>query len=137
MNVTHIHHLNFIVRDLEQGVQRFASMLGCVADDFIRDPLSGRNVSTARIKLGETWLVLVSPLSEQGLPAEFLKQHGEGFFLLSLGVNDLSQSVSDLIQNGMSMTADAPRQGLANWQVWDIDSLATWQAQIQYCEESK
>jgi methylmalonyl-CoA/ethylmalonyl-CoA epimerase len=137
MNVTHIHHLNFIVRDIDQGVQRFSAMLGCADDAFIRDPLPGRNVSTARIKLGETWLVLVSPLSEQGLPAEFLKQHGEGFFLLSLGVNDLSQSVSDLIQSGMNMTSDAPRQGLANWQVWDIDSLATWQAQIQYCEESK
>lgn len=137
MNVTHIHHLNFIVRDLEDGIHNFSVMLGCEDDDFIRDPLPGRNIVTARVKLGETWLVLVSPLSDQGLPAEHLKRYGEGFFLLSLGVDNLSQSVDALIQRGMSMTTQAPRQGLDNWHVWDIDSLATCQAQIQYCHESR
>ena len=136
MNVTHIHHLNFIVRDLDDGIQRFAVMLGCSADDFIRDQLSGRNVATARIKLGETWLVLVSPLSEQGVPAAHLRENGEGFFLLSLGVDDFSPAVTDLQQHGIAMTAELPRQGLDNWQVWDIDTNATLQIQIQYCKES-
>jgi methylmalonyl-CoA/ethylmalonyl-CoA epimerase len=136
MHVTHIHHLNFIVRDLDDGIQRFAATLGCGVDDFIRDQLSGRNVASARIKLGETWLVLVSPLSDQGIPAEHLRQHGEGFFLLSLGVDDFAQPVNDLKQQGIVMTAEFPRQGLDNWQVWDIDANKTLQIQIQYCKES-
>jgi methylmalonyl-CoA/ethylmalonyl-CoA epimerase len=136
MNVTHIHHLNFIVRDLEDGIRRFAATLGCSANDFIRDQLTGRNVATARIKLGETWLVLVSPLSDQGVPAEHLRQHGEGFFLLSLGVDDFAPAVAGLQQQGIAMTAEHSRQGLDNWQVWDVDANATLQIQIQYCKES-
>lgn len=136
MHVTHLHHLNFIVRDLDDGIARFARMLGCADDAFIRDQLDSRNVATARIKIGETWLVLVSPLSEQGIPAEHLRQHGEGFFLLSLGVEDFAPVVADLQQQGIAMTALQPRQGLDNWQVWDIDANATLQIQIQYCKES-
>jgi methylmalonyl-CoA/ethylmalonyl-CoA epimerase len=137
MNVTHIHHLNFIVRDITDGVRRFAALLGCPAENFLLEDLPGRGVKTARILLGETWLVLVSPVSEQGVPAEYLKTHGEGFFLLSLGVNDLTQAAGELDRQGISMATPEPRNGLENWRIWDIDPQATWNEQFQFCQQSE
>lgn len=136
MSVTHIHHLNFIVRDLDEGVHRFAKLLGRNVSDFVFDELQGRNVAVARIKLGETWLALISPLSSEGVPAEFLLQNGEGFFLLSLGVMDVNEAGNELQQHNIAMTADKPRQGVDDWLVWDVDPQESLGIQVQYCQET-
>ena len=74
---THIHHINFIVKDLEVQVKRYQDMLGLGEFEF--EQLPKRGVATARILLGQTWLVLVSPLRADSLPGRYLQKNGEGF----------------------------------------------------------
>ena len=90
--VRKIHHINFLVRDLDVAEQRYRQMLGL--GPAIREALPGRGVLTARFRVGEVWLVLVQPTSEQGEPAEHLRDHGEGFFLISFAVDDLDAALA-------------------------------------------
>ena len=83
-----IHHLNFIVRELDQAVPAWERLRGMPVAR--RDELTERGVITARFRLGDTWLVLVQPTRADSVPGRFLAAHGEGFFLLSLGVASLS-----------------------------------------------
>ena len=135
MSIKKIHHINFIVKDLTAAIERYKQLLG--VDDFIVDDLPGRGVKTARVALGEQWLVLVQPVDMEAIPGQHLKQHGEGFFLISYSVDDLDAAAKAVIENGSQMTSPAPRQGLENWQVWDVDSEDTFGAQIQFCKDVK
>jgi methylmalonyl-CoA/ethylmalonyl-CoA epimerase len=58
--VKKIHHINFLVKDLDAAEQRYRALLGL--GPAIREALPERNVLTARFRLGESWLVLVQPL---------------------------------------------------------------------------
>ena len=93
--------------------------------DFEFAELPERGVSTARVQLGGVWLVLVSPHSEDSVPGRHLKKHGEGFFLLSFGVDDLAASLADFAQRGVISDPDIIRRGLLDWQVADLETAAT------------
>ena len=126
--VRNIHHINFIVTDLEAAVGVYERMLGMPVTS--RDHLSERGVDIARFRIGETWLILVQPVDPGTEPARFLEEHGEGFFLLSLGVD----SVRDAVTASGLPTRGPARDGLDDWHIHDLDPDTTFGALIQYCE---
>ena len=124
-----IHHLNFIVRDLDAAIPAWERLLGTAVAR--RDELPERGVSAARFRLGETWLVLVQPTREDCVPGRFLATHGEGFFLLSLGVDSLA---SELDRLGDGAFQGPVRTGADGWQVRDLIPAAANGVQLQFTE---
>lgn len=129
-----IHHINLLVRDLDLSVARYRQVLGI--NTFELAELTERGVRTARFRVGETWLVLVQPTDPDGIPGRHLEAHGEGLFLLSLGVDSLDQARSEITARGGQFTSAAPRRGLDDWQVLDLDDEQFFGASLQLCEES-
>jgi methylmalonyl-CoA/ethylmalonyl-CoA epimerase len=126
--VTGIHHINFVVRDLELAIPLWERILGRPIDR--RDRLDGRNVDLAQFLVDGTWIVLVQPTGP-GIPADHLAAHGEGFFLMSLGVDSLDGETRRL---GAELLQGDARTGLADWRVQDLDRGATFGAQLQLVE---
>jgi methylmalonyl-CoA/ethylmalonyl-CoA epimerase len=124
--LTHVHHVNLLVRDLADAVAAWRR-LGVTA--FVEERLPGRGVETARFRVGATWIVLVMPTDPDGVPGRHLAEHGEGLFLLSLGVASLDAAAGD------GLPLSAPRGGLANWRVADLDPAAFQGATLQLCTE--
>jgi methylmalonyl-CoA/ethylmalonyl-CoA epimerase len=125
-----IHHLNFIVRDLDAAVPAWERLLGRPVAR--RDELKERGVIAARFQLGSTWLVLVQPTRDDSVPGRFLAAHGEGFFLLSLGVESLSGEAARL---GDAAFAGPVRSGADGWQVRDLDPTRVSGIQLQLTED--
>jgi methylmalonyl-CoA/ethylmalonyl-CoA epimerase len=132
IHIMHIHHINFVVADLDEAIGRFERILGQAVER--RDALPGRGALAARFKLGGTWLVLVQPIDSEGVPGRHLTEHGEGFFLCSFGVDDLDQCLSRLQEAGVGL-AGPPRQGVDNWRVQDLDPEYSLGEQFQITEE--
>lgn len=131
--LTHIHHINLLVRDLEAMVATYRRAFGLPEPQL--ETLSGRGARTARFRIGETWLVLVQPLDPDGVPGRHLAEHGEGLFLLSLGVDDLDAAKQSLIASGTTLQG-TERSGLANWRVQDLPINTFGAAQLQLCAET-
>ena len=122
-----VHHINFLVRDLDAAVAQYERVLNKPADS--RGTLPDRGVDVARFKVGETWIVLVNPTRPGTTPARHLEQHGEGFFLMSLEVDALAEQAQRL---GDEAFAGDARTGLDGWAVRDLDPKGTCGAQLQY-----
>ncbi len=125
-----IHHLNFIVRDLDASVPAWERILGRPVAQ--RDELKERGAITARFRLGDTWLVLVQPTRDDSVPGRFLAAHGEGFFLLSLGVDALFDEGQRL---GDAAFSGPVREGADGWQVRDLEPALVGGLQLQFTEE--
>ncbi len=125
--LTHVHHVNLLVRDLVAAIAAW-QRLGVTG--IIEERLPGRGVETARFRVGETWIVLVMPTDPTGVPGRHLAAHGEGLFLLSLGVEALDGPLT------AGLTLSPPRQGLADWQVADLDPGEFHGGALQLCAES-
>lgn len=131
--VSGIHHINFVVRDLDAAEARYRALFGF--GPALKEALPGRGVLTARFRVGDSWLVLVQPVAEEGAPARHLREHGEGFFLLSFGVEDLDGALARVSAAGGRFTSDQPRQGLEDWRVIDLDTADTFGATLQLTQE--
>lgn len=125
--VRRVHHINFIVRDLEAAVGRYEEILDMPVTS--RDHLDERGVDIARFRLGETWIILLQPTRSDTEPARFLAANGEGFFLMSLEVDSLADEASRL---GTEMVQGSERAGLDDWRVMDLDPGKTHGAQLQW-----
>lgn len=113
-----IHHINFVVADLDASVSAYQDVLGI--GPFQREELPERCVSTARVQIGDIWVVLVSPHQDDCDVGRYLAAHGEGFFLMSFGVDDLDRAIGALAARG-TVAGDA-RAGLLDWQVADLNT---------------
>jgi methylmalonyl-CoA/ethylmalonyl-CoA epimerase len=100
-----IHHINFVVHDLDEACARFENLLDLAPFEVVDHAPRGARV--ARSRIGESWFVLVAPYDASSVPGRYLAEHGEGFFLLSLGVEAI----------------DNPRAGILNWRVADVGEI--------------
>jgi len=115
-----IHHINFIVADLDTAVDAYQRTLGVGPFEF--EELEGRDVATARVRIGDAWIVLVAPRSDNSPVAHYLETHGEGFFLMSFGVDNLDKAMAKLIQRGAMPGDSKSRTGILGWRVADLDT---------------
>jgi methylmalonyl-CoA/ethylmalonyl-CoA epimerase len=115
-----IHHINFIVADLDAAVQAYQNILGI--GPFEYEELPKRDVSTARVRVGEVWIVLVSPQCENSVAGRYLEAHGDGFFLMSFGVDNLDQAMAELAQRGALPADQTARTGILDWRVVDLET---------------
>jgi len=118
--VKRVHHINFLVKNLEQAVDRYQQLLGVTITE--RDELPDRGVRIARVLAGETWIVLVQPTGSTGVPAEHLAQHGEGFFLISYQVDDIAAAAAKIAATDIAPVNTGVRQGLDDWQLVDLSA---------------
>lgn len=131
MNIRRVHHVNFLVRDLEAAIARYEQTLGLRLDRM--DELPGRGVRTARFRAGETWIVLVQPVAD-GEPMRVLERDGEGFFLISYEVDDLDAAADHVRRSGVPTTSGQPRIGVDGWRVIDLEPARMSGALVQLCE---
>lgn len=127
-----VHHINFVVHDLEQAISRYEVILGRPVAH--RESLPGRG-KLARFEMDGVWIVLVQPVDENSPPGQHLAEHGEGFFLLSFEVADLETAADRLKQHDIRLLNEKPRQGLENWQVMDLDPRDACGVLVQLVEE--
>lgn len=125
-----IHHVNFIVRNLEASLPAWEELLGQPVTS--RDELPARGAKIARFRLANAWLVLIEPTRPDTPPGRHLAEHGEGFFLLSFGVDSLADEASRL---GEDWFATPVRSGLDGWRVRDLEPARTAGVQCQLTEE--
>jgi len=128
-----VHHVNFVVHDLEVAVTKYRELFSLENCEFLDHP--HRLVKTARFKVGETWIILLQPLDSESPPGKHLQQHGEGFFLISYEVEDLSAAMKNFKDKGGTLRDEQARAGILNWRVADIDPDSTSGALIQLVEE--
>jgi methylmalonyl-CoA/ethylmalonyl-CoA epimerase len=133
MPPTRIHHLNFVVHDLEEAMARFEDALGL--DPFEVIDYRQRGARVARTRVGESWLVLVCPYDPASVPGRYLAEHGEGFFLLSLGYEDIVQQLGRLEASDVELVDQSPRDGILDWRVADIGDLHG--AKVQITDDTK
>ena len=128
-DLTHVHHVNILVRDIESAKREYRAKFNI---DFIDETLPSRGVYTSRFRVGESWIVLVQPVAE-GEPMRQLRERGEGLFLLSLGVVQTESLAEASLNNDVraSSTASKVRDGIAGWRVADVQMGGEPKGQIQ------
>ncbi len=109
MKPERISHIGIAVRDLEKAIQDYQALFDF--DCIEQTEVSSEGVKVAMLKVGESEIELLSPTSETGAIAKFLKERGEGIHHLAIKVPDVFEAIRSAERAGMIVLDRTPRRG--------------------------
>ena len=111
MKVKRIDHVGIVVTDLNAAVATYERNFGLKADASRGGDVPAFAIKNAFVPIGGTDLEFFSPTSEDGPVAKFVRERGEGIYMMSIDVDDLTSAIAHL--RGLGARVGDPINGLA------------------------
>jgi methylmalonyl-CoA/ethylmalonyl-CoA epimerase len=119
--LTGIHHVAYIVEDMDEHRQRFEALFDVEPTFRMRRDDEDFVLDAALYQTGDHYIEFISPISKSGWAYEYLTEHGEGFFHLGYEVDDLDAAIRSLREAGVSFVTDNPQAGVND--AWRLITL--------------
>jgi methylmalonyl-CoA/ethylmalonyl-CoA epimerase len=110
-----IHHLGVAVEDLDDAVASYEQLFGATVEH--RATVKDQGVEAASVRLGESRVELLASLGEETPVGKFLAKRGQGMHHVAYEVADLPAALRQLLDGGVELIDEAPREGLFGLQV--------------------
>ena len=108
MEVTAVDHICFAVKNLEQARKVYEDNLGLtLSHEYVAE---SEKIKVARYYIGDLALELMESTSDDGEVAKFIKNRGEGVFLISYRVDDVEAGIKELKDKGKTLIDEKPRE---------------------------
>lgn len=104
-----IEHIALAVSDLDEAIAHYREIWGL--DVSHRERVDSQAVEEAMIPLGESFLQLLAPTSQDSTVARFLDKRGEGLHHIAVEVDDLEATLAALKEKGVGLIDETPRPG--------------------------
>ncbi len=99
-----VDHVVIAVADLEASVALYRDKFGLNASETVEPP--GMGLKRVNVDVGNAYIELAQPTDEDGPLGKFLKNRGEGLYLLAVEVDDLKGTVKALRDKGARIIGD-------------------------------
>ncbi len=106
-----IHHIGVVVPDLEQAYRFWRDTLGL---EFTKSAtIEEQGVKAALLKVGDSEIELLEPLSPDNGVGKFLARRGGGLHHLCFETDDVGRELEGARNKGLPLIDQSPRKGLA------------------------
>jgi methylmalonyl-CoA/ethylmalonyl-CoA epimerase len=107
--MTEIDHVAIAVHDLEAAIAWYESALG--ARVAHRERIEHDGVEEALLTVAESFIQLLTPISDSSPVARFLERRGEGIHHVGYRVPDCAAAVEAMLAAGAELIDATPRAG--------------------------
>lgn len=104
-----IEHIGIAVKDLEKSVELYTEMLGLTCLGY--ETVESEKVRVAFLEIGETRLELLEPTSPDSSIAKFIEKRGEGIHHIAIQVDNSTERLEFLKDQGVKLINEVPKQG--------------------------
>ena len=111
MNVKLIDHVGIVVKDLGAALATYERNFDLNADASRGGEVPALTIKNAFMPIGCADLKFFSPTSEEGRVAKVVRERGEGIYMMSIEVDDLTSAIAHL--RGLGASVGEPVNGLA------------------------
>src|SRR5215218_3389063 len=109
MMLTEIDHVAIAVEDLEAAIAWYESAFGATVEH--RETVESDGVEEALLKVAESYVQLLTPVSDDSPVAKYLEKKGEGLHHIGYRVDDCAAALESLRALGNRLIDEAPRPG--------------------------
>lgn len=110
-----IEHVALAVSDLDQAIQFYRDVWGLTLEH--REIVEDQGVEEAMLRIGESYIQLLSPLGDDTTVGRFIQKRGEGLHHIAYEVGDLEVALQRLKNEGVELIDESPRRGSRNTKV--------------------
>ena len=108
MKIEKIDHISFAVKDLEKTKRVYREDFGLIpTHQYIAE---SEKIKVARYVIGEVAVEFMESTAPDGEVAKFIDNRGEGAFLISYKVDDLSKAMQELKGKNVKLIDREPRE---------------------------
>lgn len=112
---THVDHIGFAVKDLDQAVEFYTNAFNIT--EWERISMADRGMEMAVTRFGDTLLELIMPTSSEGAIGKFIEKNGPGIHHIAYRVDDIEASMKEVEARGLRLIDKAPRPGIHNTKI--------------------
>ena len=109
--IKRIDHIGICVRDLEASIKKYTSLLGLEVEEIEQIEEEDVTHRIAFFPVGGTPIELLHTNANEGLIADFIRDHGEGIHHIALEVEDLDKTFHELRSRGVEFLWDRIVEG--------------------------
>lgn len=112
MKLEKIDHICFAVKDLEETKKVYQEDFGLLPTyEYVAE---SEKIKVARYYIGDVAVECMESTARDGQVAKFIESRGEGVFLISYKVDDLSKAMDELKGKGVKLIDSKPRELFGN-----------------------
>ncbi len=112
MKIEKIDHICFAVKDLEETKKVYQEDFGLMPTyEYVAE---SEKIKVARYYIGDVAVECMESTAPDGQVAKFIETRGEGVFLISYKVDDLSKAMDELKGKGIKLIDSKPRELFGN-----------------------
>jgi methylmalonyl-CoA/ethylmalonyl-CoA epimerase len=112
MKLEKIDHICFAVKDLEETKKVYREDFGLTPTyEYVAE---SEKIKVARYYIGDVAVECMESTAPDGQVAKFVESRGEGVFLISYKVDDLSKAMEELKGKGVQLIDSQPRELFGN-----------------------
>jgi methylmalonyl-CoA epimerase len=107
--LTEIDHVAIAVPDLEAAIAYYAEVFGATVDH--RERVESDGVEEALLKVADSYIQLLTPISEDSPVAKYLEKKGPGLHHVGYRVADCATALQSVKDHGGQVIDQSPRPG--------------------------
>ncbi len=133
MKPTHIEHIGIAVKNLEESIKFYETILGleCYAVEEIKD----QKVKTAFFMVGQTKIELLESTDPEGPIGKFIEKKGAGIHHLAFAVDDVNVALKDAEAKGVQLIDKQSRKGAENLNIGFMHPKSTDGILMELCSK--
>jgi methylmalonyl-CoA/ethylmalonyl-CoA epimerase len=109
MQLTEIDHVAIAVSDLDAAIAYYQDTFDCSVDH--REVIQSDGVEEALLKIGDSYVQLLTPIRDDSPVAKYLTSKGEGIHHVGYRVADCAEALARVKAAGHRVIDEAPRPG--------------------------
>lgn len=135
--VDRLDHIGIAVANLEEAKKFYTEMLGIEAKG--EEVIDDQKVKVCFIPTGDSELELLESTSPDGPIAKYIEKNNgrNGIQHVALRVDNIEQTIADLMAKGVRMIDEKPRYGAGNSSIAFVHPKATGGVLVELCQRNK
>jgi len=109
MLLTEIDHVAIAVEDIEEGIAWYRDTFGAEVEH--RETVESDGVEEALLKVADSYIQLLTPVSPDSPVAKYLEKTGPGLHHIGYRVDDCAAALQAVKDQGWRVIDEAPRPG--------------------------
>jgi methylmalonyl-CoA epimerase len=131
--LTEIDHVAIAVNDLEAAIEYYRSAYGVEVEH--REVVERDGVEEALLRVADSYVQLLHPVSDDSTVAKFLATRGEGLHHVGYRVDNCAEALERVRAEGGRLIDEAPRPGSRGTTVAFIHPKGSFGTLIELVEE--
>ena len=128
-----IHHVGYVVADLDAEMPAYRDVLGM--PQVVREVMPDQGVEAVLLGAGPSYVELIAPVADDTGVARFLAKRGPGMHHVAFAVPELERTLGELEAKGVELIDSAPRRGLGGHMVAFLHPRSTGGVLTELVEE--